>query len=113
MKNDDRPELCLLVNLVPRVQVQVSQSQSSSRRVVESVHYAAPPVLAGSAVDDELLLCAMMERQLREIEAQHGILTRREVLAAIVREHAIKGEHAAAEYPSIFAAAVAPGVNLQ
>lgn len=77
------------------------------------IHATAPPVLAGSAVDDELLLCAMMERQLREIEAQHGILTRREVLAAIVREHAIKSEHAAAEYPSIFAAAVAPGVNLQ
>ena len=77
------------------------------------IHATAPPVLAGSAVDDELLLCAMMERQLREIEAQHGILTRREVLAAIVREHAIKSEHAAAEYPLIFAAAVAPGVNLQ
>ncbi|CAI5718192.1 unnamed protein product [Hyaloperonospora brassicae] len=74
------------------------------------VHATAPPVLAGSAIDDELLLCAIMERQLREIEAQHGILTRREVLAAVIREHAIKSEHAAAEYPSLFAAAITPGV---
>ena len=74
------------------------------------VQATAPPVLAGSAIDDELLLCAIMERQLREIEAQHGILTRREVLAAVIREHAIKSEHAAAEYPSVFAATITPGV---
>ncbi|KAG7382005.1 hypothetical protein PHYPSEUDO_005366 [Phytophthora pseudosyringae] len=73
----------------------------------------APPVLAGSPIDDELLFCAIMERQLRDVEAQRGVLTRREVLAAAIREHAILSEHAAAECPATFAAVVTPGVNLQ
>ncbi|KAL3672996.1 hypothetical protein V7S43_002293 [Phytophthora oleae] len=77
------------------------------------IHATAPPVLAGSPMDDELLFSAMMERQLREVEAQRGILTRREVLTAAIREHALFSEHAAAEYPSTFAAVVTPGVNLQ
>ncbi|EEY58816.1 uncharacterized protein PITG_11790 [Phytophthora infestans T30-4] len=76
-------------------------------------HSTAPPVLAGSPIKEKLLICAITERQLREIEAQRGGLTRREVLAASIRENAILNEHAAAEYPTTFAAVVTPGVNLQ
>ncbi|ETI39026.1 hypothetical protein F441_15156 [Phytophthora nicotianae CJ01A1] len=77
------------------------------------LHTTAPPVLAGAPIDEDLLYGAIVERQLRETEAQRGGLTRREVLAAAIREHAILSEHAAAEYPTTFAAVVTPGVNLQ
>ncbi|KAE8889192.1 hypothetical protein PF005_g6964 [Phytophthora fragariae] len=77
------------------------------------VHASAPPIIAGTSIDDELLFSAMMERQLRQVDSQRGLVTRHEVLAAVVREHAILAEHAAAEYPTTFAAVVTPGVNLQ
>ncbi|OWY91703.1 ATP-dependent RNA helicase [Phytophthora megakarya] len=76
------------------------------------MHATAPPIISGSPIDDDLLLRAILERQLRDIEAQRGTLTRREVLAATIREHVILSEHAAAEYPTTFAAAVTSGVNL-
>ncbi|KAL4159298.1 hypothetical protein PRNP1_005061 [Phytophthora ramorum] len=76
------------------------------------LHSTAPPILAGTPVDEELLFSATMERQLREVEAQRGMVTRHEVLAAMIREHAIMAEHAVIEYPTTFAAVVPPGVSL-
>ncbi|KAL4159293.1 hypothetical protein PRNP1_005056 [Phytophthora ramorum] len=76
------------------------------------MHAAAPPILGGTPLDDDLLFGARMERQLREVEAQRGMVTRHEVLAAMIREHAIMAEHAVTEYPTTFAAVVPPGVSL-
>ncbi|KAH7485603.1 hypothetical protein PRIC1_004896 [Phytophthora ramorum] len=77
------------------------------------MHAAAPPILGGTPLDDDLLFGARMERQLREVEAQRGIVTRREVFAAVIREHAILAEHAAVEYPVTIAAALTPATNPQ
>jgi hypothetical protein len=62
------------------------------------MHATAPPILAGTPLDDDMLFSARMERQLREVEAQRGLVTREEVFAALIREHAVLTEHAAAEY---------------
>jgi hypothetical protein len=77
------------------------------------LHATAPPVVSGMPLDEVSLLSTTTERQLREVAAQRGALTHRDVLAAVVREHAILSEHAAATFPTPFAAAVTPGVNLQ
>ncbi|KAE8889197.1 hypothetical protein PF005_g6963 [Phytophthora fragariae] len=75
------------------------------------MHAGAPPILAGTPLDEELLFCAKMERQLREAEAQRGTITRREVFAAVIREHAILTEHAAAQYPITIAAVITPNIE--
>ncbi|KAK1933716.1 hypothetical protein P3T76_011930 [Phytophthora citrophthora] len=72
---------------------------------------AAPAIAAGTPINDELLLSVRMERQLRELEAQRGMVTRHEVLAAMVREHAILMEHAEAEYPGATAPTVMPSAT--
>ncbi|GMF26305.1 unnamed protein product [Phytophthora lilii] len=77
------------------------------------MHASAPPILAGTPLDDELLFCVRMERQLREVEAQRGSVTRQELFAAVIREHAVLTEHAAAEYPVTIAAVVTPATNTQ
>ncbi|EGZ23281.1 hypothetical protein PHYSODRAFT_466246, partial [Phytophthora sojae] len=45
----------------------------------------APTVYAGTPVNDDALFSAILERQLREVEAQREMVTRHEVLAAMVR----------------------------
>ncbi|KAG7382006.1 hypothetical protein PHYPSEUDO_005367 [Phytophthora pseudosyringae] len=77
------------------------------------MHASAPPILGGTPIDDELLFSARMERQLREVEAQRGTVTRQEVFAAVVREHAVLAEHAAAAYPITIAAVLAPTTRQQ
>ncbi|GMF21289.1 unnamed protein product [Phytophthora fragariaefolia] len=77
------------------------------------VHASAPPLIAGTQVNEDLrlLFSARMERQLRQVESQRGIVTRHELLAAVVREHAILTEHAAAQYPTMFAAVVSDNLS--
>ncbi|KAF4136286.1 hypothetical protein GN958_ATG14458 [Phytophthora infestans] len=76
------------------------------------LHAAAPAIDAGTPINDDFLLSARIERQLREIEAQRGMVTRHEVLAATIREHAILMEHAEVEYPKAVAPTVMPSAQL-
>ncbi|EEY58817.1 uncharacterized protein PITG_11791 [Phytophthora infestans T30-4] len=71
-------------------------------------HAVAPPIPEGTPLDQDFLFSARKERQLRELEAQQGAVTRQELFAAIIREHAILNEHAAAEYPLTIAAVLGP-----
>lgn len=59
---------------------------------------AAPAITAGTLIADEHLLAAMLERRLREAHLMHGMATSNEVVAAVVREHAIMREHVMATY---------------
>ncbi|ETL85928.1 hypothetical protein L917_14600, partial [Phytophthora nicotianae] len=77
------------------------------------LHAAAPAIAAGTPINDDLLLSARVERQLREVEAQRGMVTRHEVLAAMIREHAIFIEHAEMEYPKAVAPSVMPSEQPQ
>ncbi|KAG7384686.1 hypothetical protein PHYPSEUDO_002379 [Phytophthora pseudosyringae] len=74
---------------------------------------AAPAIAAGTPINDDFLLSARMERQLRELEAQRGMVTRHEVLVAMVREHTILMEHAEAECPRAVVPMVMPSATLQ
>lgn len=64
-------------------------------------------------INDDLLLSAKLERQLRELKAQRATVTRHEVLGAIILEHAILTEYAEAEYPNAVAPVLMPAVTLQ
>lgn len=77
------------------------------------LHAAAPAIASGMPINDDLLLSARLERQLRELEAQRGMVTHHEVLAAMVRENAILMEHAEAEYPQAVAPTTMPAATLQ
>ncbi|KAG6948445.1 hypothetical protein JG688_00015091, partial [Phytophthora aleatoria] len=51
---------------------------------------AALAIAAGTSINYDLLPSAKIERQLRDIEAQRGMVPRHEVLAAMMRKHAIR-----------------------
>ncbi|GMF32947.1 unnamed protein product [Phytophthora lilii] len=76
------------------------------------LHAAAPAIAAGTPINDDLFFSVIMERQLREREAQGGMVTRHEVLTAMIREHAILMEHAEAEYPKAIAPTVMPAAEM-